>query len=76
MQSFTPGEENESLCLHIETVTDQDIEDREELRVMINSTDAAVRFINDTSVIAIEDANLGEKWKWCPANIGNWNEMF
>lgn len=43
----------------VQILPDQNVEDTEIFQVSINSTDVAVSFINDTSVVTIEDANIG-----------------
>lgn len=59
-QTFQSGVVNGSLCLIIEVLLDQDIEDTEVFEVALNSTDRAVLFTNSTVVITIDDANIGK----------------
>lgn len=71
-QTFTSGIENGILCLAIQTLPDQDIEDPEIFSVSINSTDVAVRFINDTSVVTIEDSSFGKHFLQALLQVYQW----
>ena len=55
------GQENDSRCLTIEILSDERIEETEVFAVEIGSNDTAARFLNDTVVIRIGDANFGRK---------------
>ena len=54
------GANNGTLCLSINILSDQLVEETESFQVFVSSTDEAVDITNGTALIMIEDANIGK----------------